>query len=230
MQSGDWAASAPEARVLARLAEQFRSDVAAAVRQVPGPQQGERQFVLEGDRLVAYRVFPGEVGGRARRVSRRGTILRLAQRSGRRRFTVRSEPAPAVANLVIPIACRRERALPAAGREMRVAACWARIIASPSRRSEANSMGRCNFQRRRGRRSDRRLVCLSVAAADLSRRVRQIAMERRAAQMNQRACRPVARRGWRRAGRRPTGRRREVRRRNMDRLRPGNLPRATAPW
>jgi prepilin-type N-terminal cleavage/methylation domain-containing protein len=51
------------AQVFNRLAEQFRSDVGAAVRQIP--TQGDRpmqwRFAMAGDRTVTYQALPGEV-------------------------------------------------------------------------------------------------------------------------------------------------------------------------
>jgi prepilin-type N-terminal cleavage/methylation domain-containing protein len=51
----------PQARIVARLAEQFRSDVAAATNQTSGPQKTEWRFEMAGDRVVTYRASPGEV-------------------------------------------------------------------------------------------------------------------------------------------------------------------------
>jgi prepilin-type N-terminal cleavage/methylation domain-containing protein len=51
----------PEARVVAALAEQFRNDVHAAIRQISSTQKNEWQFALADDRVVTYRVLPGEV-------------------------------------------------------------------------------------------------------------------------------------------------------------------------
>ena len=52
---------AAQARIVDRLAQQFRSDVAAAVRQTPAAQQGEWQFVLplEGRFGSGRRKIPG---------------------------------------------------------------------------------------------------------------------------------------------------------------------------
>lgn len=108
-----------EARILARLAEQFCSDVAAAVRQTPGARPGERQFVLAGDRLTTYRVAPGKVQRDERvagkPVRRESYVLPSGWSAA---ITVRSEAAAAVATLVIA----DNGEIPAAGRELHIAA------------------------------------------------------------------------------------------------------------
>jgi prepilin-type N-terminal cleavage/methylation domain-containing protein len=109
----------PQARVLARLAEQFRSDVAAAVRKTPGTRQGEWQFALTGDRVVTYRALPGEVRWDERTVGKLVRQESYVLPSGfSAAITVRSETTPAVASLVIA-----ENGPPsAADREMRITA------------------------------------------------------------------------------------------------------------
>ena len=109
----------PQARFSPGLAEQFRSDVAAAVRQTPGARQGEWQFVLTGDRLITYRVLPGEVRREERmagKLVRQETYVLPGGCSAA--ITVRSEAAPAMASLVVA----DNGAPAAAGREMRVTA------------------------------------------------------------------------------------------------------------
>jgi prepilin-type N-terminal cleavage/methylation domain-containing protein len=109
----------PQARILARLAEQFRSDVGAALRPIPGAQPTEWQFALTGDCVVTYRALPGEVrrdertGGK--RVRQESYVL---PRGCSAAITVQSKAVPAVASLVIVA----DAAHPAAGREMRVTA------------------------------------------------------------------------------------------------------------
>ena len=109
----------PQARVLARLAEQFRSDVGAAVRQVPGTRQGEWQFVLPGDRLITYRALPGEIEWRERRAGKRVRQESYVLPSGcLAAITVRSKAKPAVLSLVIA-----QNGTPlTAGREIQVTA------------------------------------------------------------------------------------------------------------
>lgn len=109
----------PQARILARLAEQFRSDVGAAVRPTPSAQQGEWQFALTGDRVVTYRALPGEVRWDQRTA---GKLVRqesyILPSGCSAAITVRSKATPAVASLVIA-----DKSTPrAAGREMRVTA------------------------------------------------------------------------------------------------------------
>ena len=174
----------PQAGILARLAEQFRSDVGAAVRQAPGARQGEWQFVMTGDRLITYRALAGEIRWDERRAGKPVRQESYVLPSGcSATITVRSEATAAVASLVIA-----DNGTPlAAGREMRVTAVLGKDIGSPSRRWGANSMGCCDFQRRRrGAVLIVVLVCLAVAAAISVVVVRQIAMERHGVQMNQR--------------------------------------------
>ncbi len=104
----------PQARVLARLAEQFRSDVAAAVRWAPAARQGEWRFVLMEDRLVTYRALPGQIEWDERmagkRLRRESYVLPGGCSAA---ITVQSKATPVVASLVIadpgtPLATRRE--------------------------------------------------------------------------------------------------------------------------
>jgi len=108
-----------QARILARLAEQFRSDVGAAVRQIPGARPGEWQFALTGDGVVTYRALTGEVRWDQRMA---GKLVRqesyVLPSGGSAAITVQDAAAPAVANLVIT-----QNGPPrAAGREMRITA------------------------------------------------------------------------------------------------------------
>ena len=109
----------PQARILARLAEQFRSDVGAAVRQTPNAREGEWQFALTGDRVVTYRALPGKIQWDERtagKVVRQESYILPAGCSAA--ITVQSEATPAVASLVVT-----ENGSPqAVGREMRVIA------------------------------------------------------------------------------------------------------------
>ncbi len=52
---------AAQTGILARLAEQFREDVHAAVGQTPGPLKDGWKFALPNDRTVVYRTLPGEL-------------------------------------------------------------------------------------------------------------------------------------------------------------------------
>ncbi len=115
---------AAEARILARLAEQFRSNVAAAVRQTTGAGQGERRFVMAGDRLTTYRVLPGEVRRNERVAGKPVRHESYVLPSGwSAAITVQGEPAPAVMRLVVADdVFAGNGAPPAAGREIRVAA------------------------------------------------------------------------------------------------------------
>ncbi len=108
-----------QVRVLARLSEQFRCDVGAAVRQTPGARQGERQFVMTGDRVITYRVLPGEVRRDERMAGKPVRQESYVLPGGcSAAITVRSEAAAAVASLVVA-----DHGTPlAAGREMRVTA------------------------------------------------------------------------------------------------------------
>jgi prepilin-type N-terminal cleavage/methylation domain-containing protein len=109
----------PQAGILARLAEQFRGDVAAALRQTPGARQAEWPFVLADDRLVTYRALPGEVRREERTA---GKLVRqesyvLASGSSAA-IRVQGKDAPTVVNLIIVVGGEH----PTAGREMRVTA------------------------------------------------------------------------------------------------------------
>jgi prepilin-type N-terminal cleavage/methylation domain-containing protein len=89
---------------LGRLAEQFRSDIHAAVRPIPGDdaRQEEWQFALAGDRIVTYRALPGEVEREqhtaGKLVHRESYVLPSGCSAT---IAVRSETLPAVASLVI---------------------------------------------------------------------------------------------------------------------------------
>ncbi len=104
----------PQARILARLAEQFRSDVGAAVRQTPNARQAEWQFALAGDRVVTYRALPGEVRWDERMAGKLVRQESYVLPSGcSAAITVQHEATPAVANLSIayngtPLAASRE--------------------------------------------------------------------------------------------------------------------------
>ena len=110
-----------QTQVLSRLAEQFRSDVGAAVRQIPA--QGDRpkqwQFALADNRTVTYRALPGEVRRDERTADKLVRQESYALPEGYTAvISVEREAKPAVASLVIA----REPTPLAAGREMRVAA------------------------------------------------------------------------------------------------------------
>jgi prepilin-type N-terminal cleavage/methylation domain-containing protein len=124
-----------KAQVFNRLAEQFRSDVGAAVRQIP--TQGDRpkqwQFAMADDRTVTYRALPGEV----RRDERTGSKLvrqeSYALPQGYSAVVLVAQPPPAVTGdaaqprAAVPHACAvatlviaREPTPLAVGREMRI--------------------------------------------------------------------------------------------------------------
>jgi prepilin-type N-terminal cleavage/methylation domain-containing protein len=109
----------PQARAVARLAEQFRSDAAAAMRQASGSPPGEWRFVLPENRLVTYRALPGEVQWDERLA---GKLLRresyLLPGGSSAAISVQGKAAPAMASLVIV----NDGPPPAAGHEMRVIA------------------------------------------------------------------------------------------------------------
>ena len=110
------------AAVSARLAEQFRSDTAAAIRHEPVEEDNQQalcQFVLPGDRTVTYRAMPAEV----RREER------IAEKPVRQEsyslpdgcsvaVAVEGEADPPLASLVVTC----DHAPPSAGRAMRVTA------------------------------------------------------------------------------------------------------------
>jgi len=92
----------PQTRILVRLAEQFRTDVSAAVRQVASARQGEWQFALPGDRVVTYQASPGEVRWEERTQGKpaiRETYV--LPRGCSAAITVHSQAAPPVASLVV---------------------------------------------------------------------------------------------------------------------------------
>jgi hypothetical protein len=108
----------PQLRAVARLAQQFRSDVNAAVRQVPVAKQGEWQFAL-ADRLVTYRARPGEVRWDERKDGKLRRQESYVLPSGCSAAIAAQGPAtPAVLGLVITA----EAAPRAAGRELLVTA------------------------------------------------------------------------------------------------------------
>jgi hypothetical protein len=109
----------PQARAVARLAEQFRSDVAAVVRLTFVPRPGEWQFVLTGDRLVTYRALRGEVRRQERAAGKLVRHESYVLPSGlSAAITVGSEATPPTASLVIG----GPGTPPAAGRVLRVTA------------------------------------------------------------------------------------------------------------
>jgi prepilin-type N-terminal cleavage/methylation domain-containing protein len=128
----------PQTRILARLAEQFRNDVAAAVRQTHDARQTEWWFTLTGDRVANYRLLPGAVQRHellADKPVRQESYVLPSGCSAR--IVMEEAHTPAVVNLVImgatgaasasskgtlaePVA--PEGMSQAAGREMRVVA------------------------------------------------------------------------------------------------------------
>ena len=109
----------PQSGILARLAERFRGDVGAAVQQTSNAQQGEWQFALAGDRVVTYRMLPGEVrwaelmGGKM--VRQESYVLPTGCSAA---ITVQSEAMPPLASLVV----KNDSTSLAASREMRIMA------------------------------------------------------------------------------------------------------------
>ena len=124
-----------QTQVLSRLAEQFRSDMGAAVRQIPA--QGDRpkqwQFALADNRTVTYQALPGEV----RRDERAADKL-VRQES----YALPEGYTAAIKGLPVPSESRRSeiwsshasrRPWPP-GAKCGLPPGWARIIGSPSRR------------------------------------------------------------------------------------------------
>lgn len=92
----------PQSRMVARLAQQFRSDVNAAVRQVPATKQGPWQFVMADRRLVTYRILAGEVRWDERQGDKVVRQESYVLPSGRSATIVPQAPAtPAVLSLVL---------------------------------------------------------------------------------------------------------------------------------
>jgi prepilin-type N-terminal cleavage/methylation domain-containing protein len=110
-----------QAQVLTHLAEQFRSDVGAAVRQMPAQDDRPKQwqFVLANDCTVTYRALPGEVRRDERTADKLVRQETYALPEGyTAAIRVERDAKPAIVSLVIA----REPTPLAAGREMRVAA------------------------------------------------------------------------------------------------------------
>jgi hypothetical protein len=103
------------------LAEQFRSDVHAALHPAPadGAEKSQWRFALTGDREVTYRALPGEVE-RSERVAgkptRQESYVLPAESSAE--IVIHTDPAPAMAGLVITL----PGPAPAEGREIRIEA------------------------------------------------------------------------------------------------------------
>jgi len=94
------------ATIVARLADQFRSDVHAALRPMPtdGAEKNQWQFALAGDRTVTYRALPGEVERReqiAGEPARQESYVLPADAAAE--IAIRTDPAPAIASLVITL-------------------------------------------------------------------------------------------------------------------------------
>jgi prepilin-type N-terminal cleavage/methylation domain-containing protein len=109
----------PQSRVVARLAQQFRSDVNAAERQMSSSKPAEWQFALSDHRLVVYRMVPGGVEWSERQD---GKLLRqesyLLPRGWSAAITGPGRATPALLSLVIT-----DKADPyAPGRELLVTA------------------------------------------------------------------------------------------------------------
>jgi prepilin-type N-terminal cleavage/methylation domain-containing protein len=92
----------PQSRIVARLAQQFRSDVNAAERQVAGAKAAQWQFELAQHRLVSYRAVPGGVEWNERKD---GKLVRQEVFVLPREFSAAisgpGRTTPAVLNLVI---------------------------------------------------------------------------------------------------------------------------------
>lgn len=111
---------APQARILVRLAQQFREDVHAAVQQTAGDQQAEWRFAQAEDRVVTYRALPEEVR-RDEHVA--GKLVRqesyILPSGCSAAINVQSETPRVVPNLVLigsvaPLAANREMQVAAA--------------------------------------------------------------------------------------------------------------------
>lgn len=111
--------SVGRATIVARLADQFRSDVHAALRSMPaaGAEKSQWRFALAGDSAVAYRALPGEVERReqvAGKPARQESYALPAESVAE--IVIRTEPAPTVASLVITLPGPAS----AMGREIRI--------------------------------------------------------------------------------------------------------------
>ena len=103
------------ASVVARLSDQFRRDVHAALHTIPADaaEKGQWSFAMPDDHVVAYRVVPGEIERRERlgeKLVRRESYALAADSSAE--IVVHAGPAPSMASLVIrlptPAADERE--------------------------------------------------------------------------------------------------------------------------
>jgi prepilin-type N-terminal cleavage/methylation domain-containing protein len=110
-----------QARVMSRLAEQFRSDANAAVRPISAKagQKTEWQVALMGDQVVTYRALPGRIDREQRtggKLVRQESYVLPAGRAAK--IVVNNDSTPAVASLIIAA----DEAASAAGREIRITA------------------------------------------------------------------------------------------------------------
>ena len=105
------------AAVSARLAEQFRADAAAALRQVPIEAPALCQFILPGDRTVTYRALPEEVR-REERIAERPVRQESYTLPEGCSVAVAIKGDPTLVSLIVT----HNNTPPAAGRQMRVMA------------------------------------------------------------------------------------------------------------
>jgi prepilin-type N-terminal cleavage/methylation domain-containing protein len=113
------------ATIVARLADQFRSDVHAALRPIPteAAEKNQWQFALAGDRAVTYRALPGEVERReqvAGKPVRQESYALPADSAAD--IVIHTDPAPAMASLVITLPGTAS----AAGQDIRIDAVLSR--------------------------------------------------------------------------------------------------------
>lgn len=97
---------ANRATIVARLADQFRTDIHAARRPIPGDgaDKDQRRFALKDDAVLIYRALPGEVERReeiAGKLVRQESYALPAGSSAE--IVVRTDPAPVMAGLVITL-------------------------------------------------------------------------------------------------------------------------------
>jgi len=116
---------AGQAMIVARLADQFRSDVHAArpPAALASEEKNPWQFTLSNDRVAVYRALPGEI----QRIEQvRGRPVRQESyalpEGSTVEIAVRAEPAPAMAGLVITLPGPGSEL----GRDIRVEAAFGR--------------------------------------------------------------------------------------------------------
>lgn len=112
-----------QTRVLAQLAEQFRADVATAVRQIPvqGSQPTQWQFAMTDDRTVTYRTSPGNVQREEDAVGKRVRQESYLLPAGcSATISVENDAKSTLVSLVVTGSAHGASGLTSAGREWRV--------------------------------------------------------------------------------------------------------------